>query len=372
MFRFGHFESTYEPGTIDAAAHGARARSIGGQIAVLLKNDEDILPLDPSSGTILIVGQQTFAGEACLGGGGSSRVVPIYTVDPLDGMRDVVTQLGGGAHVDLHVVADDLSDLDAAVAAASQVDTVVIMAGLIATEGEDLETMDLPNGQYRMIAALADANPRTVVVLKDSNPVVVPWIDQVPAVLEAWNQGTEDGHVVADLVFGVVNPSGKLPTTYPRTEDQHPTAGHSERYPGVDEGDGYPVMRYSEGLGVGYRWFQSEGLEPRFPFGFGLSYTTFAVGDLAVDAGTGPGVDPVTVRATVTNSGSRSGAEVVQVYLRLPESTGQPPRRLVGFHKVTLDPGASAEVEVLLDPDASSHPLSVWSVADHAFVVPDG
>ena len=135
--------------------------------------------------------------------------------------------------------------------------------------------MELPNHQNAMISALAAANPRTVVVLKDSNPVVLPWIDEVPAVLEAWNQGTEDGHVVADLILGAVNPSGKLPTTYPRSEADLLTAGRPERYPGTDEGDGYPVIRYNEGLRMGYRWCQSEGIEPLFPFGHGLSYTTF-------------------------------------------------------------------------------------------------
>lgn len=372
MFRFGHFESTYEPGTIDAERHGMRARIIGGQLAVLLKNDGSLLPLDARSGDILIVGQQQFAGQACLGGGGSSRVEPLYTVDPLTGMRNVVAELAGAATVDLRVVADDLANLADAVSAARRARSVVVMAGLVATEGEDLASMDLPNGQNEMIRAFAAANPRTVVVLKDSNPVVLPWIDDVPAVLEAWNQGSEDGHVVADLLLGAVNPSGKLPTTYPRTEDEHPTAGHPERYPGVDEGDGYPVMRYSEGLGVGYRWYQSEGVEPRFPFGHGLSYTTFTVSSLAVDPGERPGHRPVVVSATVTNSGERAGAEVIQVYLRLPESAGQPPRRLVGFHKAYLDAGQSAVAEIIVDPDATNHPMSTWSVASHGFVVPPG
>ena len=120
-------------------------------------------------------------------------------------------------------------------------------------------------------------------VLKDSNPVLMPWIDQAPAVLEVWNQGSEDGHVVADLLFGVVNPSGKVPTAT-RSEDDTLYAGHPERYPGTDEGDGYPVIRYSEGLEIGYRWFQAQGIEPLFGFGFGLSYTTFDVTDLTVDA----------------------------------------------------------------------------------------
>ena len=372
MFRFGQFERPYAPGTVDAAAHGARARALGGQMAVLLKNEGRLLPLDAKEGHILVVGQETFAARACLGGGGSSRVAPIYTVDPVPGLRNAIAELGGGAQVDLQVVAADLSDLDAAVAAARQAPTVVVMAGLVASEGEDLSTMELPNQQSAMISALAAVNPRTVVVLKDSNPVVLPWIDQVSAVLEAWNQGTEDGHVVADLLFGVVNPSGKLPTTYPRSEDDLPTAGRPERYPGTDEGDGYPVIRYGEGLRMGYRWYQAEGIDPLFPFGHGLSYTTFTLTDVTADSGALPGAEPLRVRATVTNTGEVAGAEVVQVYLELPAATGQPPRRLVGFRKVFLEPGESTAVEIAVDPGASHHPLSVWSYAERAFVVPEG
>lgn len=334
---------------------------LGRQFAVLLKNEGGLLPLDPAGGRILVIGQERYAARACLGGGGSSRVQPLYTVDPLPGLRDVVAELGGAAQVDLNVVADDLSDLDAAVTAAGEAETVIVMAGLVATEGEDLDSVHLPDDQDRMIEAVAATNPRTVVVLKDSNPVVMPWIDQVPAVLEAWNQGTEDGRVVADLLLGVANPAGKLPTTYARSADDLPVAGHPERYPGTDEGDGYPVMRYSEGLRVGYRWYQSEGIEPLFPFGHGLSNTTFAVTDVSADAGATPGADPVTLRASVTNTGDRAGAEVVQVYLELPQESGQPPRRRVGFRRVTLEPGASEAVEIVVEPEATHHPLSVWS-----------
>jgi beta-glucosidase len=145
----------------------------------------------------------------------------------------------------------------------------------------------------------------------------VPWIDKAPAVLEAWSQGTEDGHVVADLLFGVVNPSGKVPTSYPRSEDDTLYAGKPERYPGTDEGAGYPVIRYSEGLEVGYRWFQAQAIEPLFGFGFGLSYTTFDITDVSVNA-PGGAQAPVTVTGSVTNTGQLAGAEVVQVYLGMP------------------------------------------------------
>src|SRR4051812_30017808 len=142
----------------------------------------------------------------------------------------------------------------------------------------------------------------------------------------------------------VVNPSGKVPTSYPRSEADALYAGHPERYPGVDEGAGYPVIRYSEGLEIGYRWFQAQGIEPLFGFGFGLSYTTFDIKDVSVDAPDGANV-PVTVTGSVTNTGPVAGAEVVQVYLGVP-GEGQPPKRLVGFHKVFLEAGESQTVRM--------------------------
>ena len=211
-------------------------------------------------------------------------MTPLYTVPPVDGIRDVLQELGWPTTVTKVTVADDLSNLDAAAAAARTADAVVIMAGLVATEGTDRPDANLLNDQNRMLDELLDINPATVVVLKDSTPVLMPWIDKAHAVLEVWNQGTEDGHVVADLLVGVVNPSGKLATSYPRSEEDTLYAAHPERYPGTDEGDGYPVIRYSEGLQIGYRWFQSQGIAPLFGFGFGLSYTTFDITDVSVAA----------------------------------------------------------------------------------------
>ena len=372
MFRFGQFERPYAPGAIDARGHGAISRRIGEQIAVLLKNDGGVLPLDPHVGSIVVIGQATYVDEACQGGGGSSKVDPLYTVRPLDGLQDALDGLGSAAELRKVTVADDLSNLDEARRAAADADVVVLMAGLVATEGADQPDAHLLHDQDRMIAEVAPVNPRTVLVLKDSNPVLMPWIDAVPAVLEAWNQGAEDGHVVADLLLGVVNPSGKLPTTYPRRWEDTPFAGHPERYPGTDEGAGYPVLRYSEGLQMGYRWYQSQGIDPLFCFGYGLSYTTFEVSDLAVSAAETDGTTPVTVEVTVTNTGDVAGAEVAQVYLGLPDAAHEPPKRLVGFRKVRLEPGASQRVSVVLDPAATHHPWSVWDDGAHDFVVLPG
>ncbi|WP_341358288.1 glycoside hydrolase family 3 C-terminal domain-containing protein [Georgenia sp. M64] len=372
MFRLGQFERPYAPGEIDARRNGEVSRRIGEQIAVLLKNENQVLPLDPGVGSIVVIGQATYVDEACLGGGGSSKVDPLYTVRPVDGLREVLDGLGSTAALSKVTVADDLSNLEEARTAAAAADVVVIMAGLVATEGADQDDANMLNDQNRLIAEVGPVNPRTVVVLKDGNPVLMPWIDAVPAVLEVWNQGSEDGHVVADLLLGVVNPSGKLPTTYPRDWADTPFAGHPERYPGTDESAGYPVIRYTEGLRMGYRWYQSEGVTPLFPFGHGLSYTTFELSDLAVSPTTDDGTSPLTVEVTVTNTGDVAGAEVAQVYLGLPAAAEEPPRRLVGFAKVRLEPGASERVRVVVDSGATHHPLSVWDACTHGFVVLPG
>jgi beta-glucosidase len=369
MFRFGQFERPYDPGEIDAQAHGAVSRAIGTQIAVLLKND-GLLPLDAGVGSIVIIGESEFVDEACLGGGGSSKVTPLYTVRPLEGMRDVLRGLGSSATVTKLTVAADLSNLDAAKDAAENADVVVVMTGLVATEGADQPDANMLNEQNRLLDELLPVNPDTVVVMKDSNPVLMPWIDKARAVLETWNQGAEDGHVVADLLFGVVNPSGKVPTTYPIAENDTIYAGRPERYPGTDEGDGYPVIRYSEGLEIGYRWHQAQRIAPLFGFGFGLSYTTFDIAEVSVDAPDGAQA-PVTVTASVTNTGPVAGAEVVQVYLRVPVE-GQPPKRLVGFRKVFVEPGQSKPVTITIDPAATNHPFGVWDYCTRGFVIRPG
>nr|NLD40347.1 glycosyl hydrolase [Actinomycetales bacterium] len=250
-------------------------------------------------------------------------------------------------------------------------DVVVVMAGVIATEGADMPAPRMSHGQDEMVEAVLDAVPGAVVVLKNSTPVLVPWIERAPTVLEVWNQGTEDGHVVPDLLFGLVNPSGKVPTTYAAREADLLYHEHPERHPGVDEGEGFPTIRYSEGLEMGYRRFQSQGRTPLFPFGYGLSYTTFDVTNVSLSQSRMTWPKPFDVRARVTNTGDRAGAEVVQVYLGIPLE-GQPPMRLVGFAKVGLEPGESREVTIRIDPGATNHPLSVWDYGSSDFVVWDG
>ncbi len=242
-----------------------------------------------------------------------------------------------------------------AAALAGRSDVAVVVVRDYRNEHADLPSLTLSNEQDLLIQVVAAANPRTIVVVASGGPVLMPWLDQVPTVLESWYGGQEQGNALADVLFGDVNPSGKLPVTFPRSDQDTPVSEPSQ-YSRTEL-----VANFSEGLAVGYRGYDQLGIEPLFPFGYGLSYTSFAYAQLQVDPATTNGTGAIRVSFTVTNSGSRAGAEVAQVYLGLPASTGEPPRRLVGWAKVELEPGGTREVSVTLDPNATSRPLSYWN-----------
>jgi beta-glucosidase len=295
-----------------------------------------------------------YAGAAHTGGSGSSAVTPLYTVSPLDGIKKHV---GPGVEVSYN----DGADPAAAAALAAKSDVALVMVGNKDREGRDRPNLSLEGNQDQLVSAVAAANPHTVVVLKTGGPVLMPWLERVPAVLEAWYPGEEDGNVVADLLFGGANPSGKLPLTFPKAEGDTP-AHTPQQYPGVA---GTAV--YSERLEVGYRWYDAHQVAPLFPFGYGLSYTTFAFRHLSVSPPAANGGD-VRVSLDVTNTGPRAGADVVQVYVAAPPSAGEPPKQLKGFAKVTLRPGQTERVRLTLDPRA----LSVWDTAAGRWTVVRG
>ena len=388
MFRLGIFDRPVATTPVDVARDGAIARSIGEQAAVLLKNEGALLPLDARRvKSVALIGQAEYATKAVSGCcGGSSDVIPFTTVTPLDGVREVLAQSKSSATATLTVVADDRSNLAAAVDAAHGADVAIVLAGTIAEEGRDRPSIALANGQDSIIAAVAAANPRTIVVLKDNASTLMPWIDAVPAVLETWFPGQEDGAIMARLLFGLATPSGKLPVTFPMRESDLP-ASDAKRWPGVDTlgaavsasapasfgGSGMPTrVEYSEGLRIGYRWFDASSVKPRFPFGFGLSYTTFALTNPSVSPRVASATTPITVSVRVTNTGKRRGADVPQVYLGLPSDAGEPPKRLVAFRKVWLEPGQSTTVRMTIDPRATNHPLGVWDESAGRWVVRDG
>jgi beta-glucosidase len=254
------------------------------------------------------------------------------------------------------------ADLRAAVAAARRARTAVVFAYMEGSEFRDQPTLALPNEQDQLIEAVARVNPRTVVVLNSGYPTLMPWVRKVRAILDMWYPGQEGGRATADLLVGAAAPRGKLPVTFPAREADAPTATSRLRYPGVNG-----QQFYSEGIFVGYRWYDQQRIAPLFPFGFGLSYTTFAYHNLKVMPAAS-GKTP-RVRFTVTNTGPRAGTEVAQVYVgRLPTKVPTPPKQLAGVARVTLRPGQSRRVTVAIDPRS----LAFWDTGSHRWVTPGG
>jgi beta-glucosidase len=249
-----------------------------------------------------------------------------------------------GAQVHLAWQPPSASGIPAAVDAARRSDVAIVMADAAQGEGMDRSTLALPGDQDQLIEAVAAANRRTIVVLNGGGPVLMPWRDRVKAVLEAWYPGQQFGAALAAVLFGDRDPEGRLPVTFPASDVQGPAPPtRPERYPGVNGEE-----RYDEGLLVGYRWYDATGQRPLFPFGYGLSYARFRLGDLRVDVDREDRTVVASVR--VTNTSGRSGSTVAQAYLAAPPSAGEPPRQLEGYEKVHLAPGRSALVTFRLRP----------------------
>jgi beta-glucosidase len=465
MFKFGHFDTNFDAtfeATPDFITNGLVAREIAEQSIVLLKNENASLPLNTANvQSVALIGATWFAGMAKMAplslNAENANVDAPYTVTPKEGLENVLRSLGSAATVTYESGGGTKANRDKAVRLARKSDVVIVMAGdnpyescdltpglpvvppadknVCASSGEPLppdeQIGDSTKGksegtdQEALMEALT-ADPaiakKMVVVLKTQGSLLMPWLDRVPALVEAWYPGQEDGNAVANVLFGLRNPSGKLPMTFGRTVRE---AAYStpEQYPGVLEpappwADGeVHAPHYLEDLQVGYRWYEANAVPPLFPFGFGLSYTTFAYSGLSVQFGAAancsiapaspdlvcvngswvlPGSTPstggplppadgtpvppaigapvspsssttvMTVTYSITNTGSREGAEASQVYLTLPAAAGQPSKRLVGFQKVNLLPGETRQVTVTIDPAASNHPLSYWVPANDA------
>ncbi|MGA2929206.1 MAG: glycoside hydrolase family 3 C-terminal domain-containing protein, partial [Solirubrobacteraceae bacterium] len=240
----------------------------------------------------------------------------------------------------------DLAPGIAAAAAAAKAASaaVVVVSDDTESEASDRPSLELPSAQNELIEAVAAANPRTIVVIDAGAPVAMPWLDSVASVLDAWYPGETNGTALANVLFGSVDPSGHLPVTFPTSLAAVP-ASTPAQFPGVGG-----QVHYSEGIDVGYRWYDVHHVRPLFAFGYGLSYTRFAFSDLRVSPTMFGGVSDVHVSATVTNTGHRSGADVAQLYLGDPPATGEPPRQLAGFDKVTLAPGQSTRVRFTITP----------------------
>jgi beta-glucosidase len=359
MFRFGLFDKEQTgnwESDVRTPEHAAFSLQASEQGTVLLKNADGLLPLSDNE-SIAVIGAAGGVKPKASGGGSSGMIAP-YVVTPVDGIRK---RLAGHGQVSYA----DGSDLAKAAAVAKEAKVAIVFVNTDDSEGRDRPNLELPNHQDELVEAVAAANPNTIVVLNTGGAVLMPWIDKVQGVVEAWYPGQEDGNAIAAVLYGDVNPSGKLPLTFPRSADQIPTSTTAQ-WPGVNGSS-----TYSEKLDVGYRWYDAHQVQPLFPFGYGLSYTTFKVSDLRVTSAKLVGVDSkmnVQVRVTVKNTGKRAGSEVIQVYVEQPEKNREPPRQLRAFTKVDLEAGQSKSVSLNLNQRA----FSIYDPELHGWKMLDG
>jgi beta-glucosidase len=354
MFAVGLFDHPPVKTPLDAEADAKVARRVAEEGTVLLSNPSGLLPLPRDAKRIVVIGGHADSGV--LSGGGSSQVVPIggaapsiamggeggmgpfrtMVFDPSSPFKAIKAKAPGA---ELRFI--DGSYPAAAAALAKGADAVVIFATQWTIEGEDVPDLTLPNGQDALIAAVAAANPKTIVVLETGGPILMPWLGKMGAVVEAWYPGAKGGDAIADILFGDVNPSGRLPVTFPMTTAQLPRA----EIPGFGSKDDaqFDVDYTIEGADVGYRWFARKKLKPLFPFGYGLSYTHFDYANLKVEGG-----DVLSVSFDIRNAGKVAGQDVPQVYLT--DAAGKARMRLIGWQRVNAQPGETVHVTLKADP----------------------
>ena len=370
-------------GSLCSPEHYEAARTIAGEGIVLLKNDNDVLPIDPSSvGKIAVIGENAI--KMMTVGGGSSSLKAQHECTPLEGFiaaagdkivyeRGYVGDVSGSYNG--VVTGQDLSEsrseeqlIADAVALAKTADAVIFVGGLNKASHQDCEDSDryhleLPYAQDKVIEALAEVNPNLAVVIISGNAVAMPWVDKVNAVVEGWYIGSQMGHALADVIFGKVNPSGKLPFTFPaKLEDN---AAHA--LGAYDPQD--LSVEYKESIYVGYRWAEKQNIKPLFAFGHGLSYTDFTYGEAKCSKPSVKAGSNVKVSIDVTNSGKVAGKEVVQLYIGDEESSlERPVKELKGFRKITLEPGETKTVTFEIEPDM----LKFFDDSKHEWVLEPG
>jgi beta-glucosidase len=387
MFATGVIDDPPVKSVVDVEGGLEIAQKIEEQSIVLLKNENSQLPLDASKGaSIAVIGAHSDVGM--ISGGGSAQVDPPggnaimppgkgrttwqqhiwFPTSPLKAIRATAPH----ANVQFNPGTEPAS----AAALAKTVDVAIVFAHQWESEGMDLDSLSLPDHQDDLIAAVAAANRHTIVVLETGSPVTMPWAEKVSGIIEAWYGGSRGADAVARVIFGGVNPSAKLPITFPRSEADlpHPsvvkppaesTTADVEFEAWKKIAAGLPAFQttYDEGLKVGYKWYDAEHKPVLFPFGYGLSYTTYSYSDFAVTPG-----KTVRVSFKVMNTGNRDGAEIAELYAALPERAGEPPKRLVGWSKVKLKAGESKEVSIEVDAEY----LSVFNVERDAWQLVPG
>lgn len=379
-------------GSLCSPEHSEAARHIGEEGIVLLANRGNVLPMKlDGRKKVAVIGENAI--KMMTVGGGSSSLKAKYEISPLDGLRkrlagkaDVVYARGyvGDTTGEYNGVttgqnlADDRTPeqlIAEAVDVAKEADYVIFVGGLNKDNHQDCEDSDragleLPYNQDAVIEALAAVNPNLIVVNISGNAVAMPWVDKVPAIVQAWFLGSEGGNALASVLTGDVNPSGKLPMTFPaRLSD---VGAHAVgQYPGTPRNDGSNIVdiEYREGIFVGYRWADKNKIQPLFPFGHGLSYTTFDYGKATIDKAEGTVDDVFTVSIPVTNTGDRAGREIVQLYVSdLKTTLPRPVKELKGFKKISLEPGQTETVTFEISRDD----LSYFDADKHAWVVDPG
>ena len=352
MFQFGVFDNppTGNLGsTVTNSANNQFARDAAAEGIVLLKNSGNLLPLNPSSiHSIAVIGLAAGNSPISTGGGSASVNLP-YNIRPDDGISN---RAGAGIAITYQ------PGFVMSLVQTSQV--VIVCVGQQTSEGSDRTSLSLPAGQDTLVSNVAAVNTNTIVVVYDSSATLMPWASQVAAVLVAWYPGQENGNALAQVLFGDVNPSAKLPVTIPASSNQVPTSTTAQ-FPGVS---GH--VSYSEGLQIGYRWYDANNVAPLYPFGFGLSYTTFGYSNLTVSAVSPSG--QVQIGFDLTNTGGRTGAEVPQLYLGFPPAAGEPPKLLKGFQRISLSPGQTQHVTFNLDWED----LANWDATAHGWIVTPG
>lgn len=353
LFQYGIFDRALTTSHLPEWRDNREARHIEEQGAVLLKNAKGQLPLAATDRKIAVIGYPAkHSGQ----GGGSSAVQPLSIDNGYRGIVDVA-----GKHTT--VTYNDGSNVSTAASTAAAADVAVVFVRDYSTEGADRTTLVLPGNQNRLVRATAAANPHTVVVLETGAPVLMPWLRRVSAVLEGWYPGARGGHAIARLLFGKVNPSGKLQQTWPASNTQLPASTPRE-FPGVN-GDEH----YSEGVDVGYRWYYDHRRRPRFPFGYGGSYTSFGYSGLTLSRAYGTSQQRFAVSFRVRNTGPRAGRDIVQAYVSKPDrAVHTPNRELAAFANVWLAKGASTRVRMRIGP----RQLAYWDSNQHAFAVQRG
>ena len=395
IFASGLFDHPVVKQVPDIEKGAELAQRLAEKSIVLLKNEHSLLPIESGIRTVAVIGGHADAGV--ITGGGSAQVdapggsaVPPPTPSGNNPTSRFTRQQWlpssplkalSVALLASKVTFNSGDDAAAAAAAAKQADVAIVFAWQWESEGFDLPTLHLAKEQNALIEAVAAANPKTVVVLETGSPATMPWIDRVAAVVEAWYPGIRGAEALANILTGKVNPSGKLAITFPKSDDDlpHPKLvlppPESQMNFGSGGGDisarmaraakGLPPFQisYDEGLKVGYKWYDAEKKAVLFPFGFGLSYTTFAYSGLAVKAG-----DGLSVSFTVKNTGKRAGTEIAQVYTAFPDAAGEPPKRLIGWTRVDLAPGEQETVTLAVDHDR----LTVYDEASDSWKLVPG